>query len=66
MVAERVAYKPEEVAALLGVSRMTVFRLIGGRTPQLRSFRAGRLRLIPRKAIEEFVNRKLAEGPMSE
>jgi excisionase family DNA binding protein len=64
MLADRVAYKPEEVAGLLGVSRMTVFRLIGGRNPQLRSFRAGRLRLIPREAIDEFIARKMAEEPM--
>ncbi len=53
----RLAFSPVEVAAALGISRELVDDLI--RTGQLRSIKAGRRRLISRKALAEF----LADDP---
>lgn len=51
---------PVQTAALLGVSRTQVFRLL--RTGELDSIKVGSLRKIPIDAAYEFVNRKLAEA----
>ncbi|WP_350172381.1 helix-turn-helix domain-containing protein [Erythrobacter sp.] len=51
---ERLAFKPEEAAKLLGVSRSRVFQLI--KTGELSSVRYGRTRLIPMSAIELFLD----------
>ena len=50
---ERLAFKPHEAAAVLGVSRNRVFELLA--TGDIASVRYGRTRLIPRQAIERFL-----------
>jgi excisionase family DNA binding protein len=51
--AERLAYRPDEAADLLGISRELVHDLL--RTGQLRSVKAGRRRLIGKHHLEEFL-----------
>ncbi|MFI7025241.1 helix-turn-helix domain-containing protein [Micromonospora sp. NPDC049900] len=46
--------RPAEAAALLGVCRDTVYVLM--RSGRLRSIKAGRARLIPLAAIDEFLS----------
>jgi excisionase family DNA binding protein len=61
----RAAYTPTETAKLLGgIGRDKVFDLI--RAGELKSFKTGKYRLIPREAIEAFIARKMAEEPMGE
>ena len=50
---ERAAYRPGEAAELLGIGRTTLYGLLEAGT--IRSVRAGRCRLIPASAIEEFL-----------
>jgi len=50
---ERKSVRPAEAAILLGVCRDTVYVLM--RSGRLRSVKAGRARLIPVTAIEEFL-----------
>jgi excisionase family DNA binding protein len=50
---EKLLYRPEEVTGILGLSRASVGTLI--RSGHLRSVTVGRLRLIPKDAIAEFV-----------
>jgi excisionase family DNA binding protein len=59
----RAAYTPTETGRLLGgIGRDKVFDLI--RDGELRSFKTGKYRLIPRSEIDEFIARKLAEEHM--
>ena len=51
---DRKSVRPAEAARLLGVCRDTVYVLI--RSGQLRSIKAGRARLIPITAIDEFLS----------
>lgn len=51
--AERLAFKPADAATALGISRARVFELM--REGSLKSVRYGRTRLIPRKAIDSFL-----------
>ncbi len=51
--AGRLAYSPDEAAALLGISRELVHDLL--RTGQLGSVKAGRRRLIARHHLEAFL-----------
>jgi excisionase family DNA binding protein len=62
MLADRVCYRPEEAAAVLGVSRDVIFKLLADK--EIRSFRSGRVRLIPVEEIRDYVQRKMAEAPM--
>jgi excisionase family DNA binding protein len=50
---KRAAYRPGEAAVLLGIGRTTLSGLLEAGT--IRSVRAGRCRLIPASAIEEFL-----------
>jgi excisionase family DNA binding protein len=50
---QRLAFSPDEVAAVLGISRDLVYDLL--RTGQLRSVKAGRRKLISRLNIEAFL-----------
>lgn len=43
----------EEAAAILGVKRTSVYRVIGA--GELRSVKVGRRRLVPSSAVDEFV-----------
>ena len=54
--AERLAYSPDEVAELLGISRELVHDLL--RTGQLGSIKAGRRRLIGKRHLEAFLARE--------
>jgi len=53
---ERLAYSPDEVAELLGISRELVHDLL--RTGQLGSVKAGRRRLISKRHLEAFLARE--------
>ena len=65
VVEPRVAYTPVQTARLLGgIGRDKVFDLI--RSGELRSFKTGKYRLIPREAIDEFIARKMREAPMAD
>jgi excisionase family DNA binding protein len=55
-VVERLAYSPDEVAELLGISRELVHDLL--RTGQLGSVKAGRRRLISKRHLEAFLARE--------
>lgn len=50
----RKCVRPAEAAQLLGVGRDTVYVLL--RSGRLRSIKAGRARLIPLSAIDEFLS----------
>lgn len=58
--AERKSVRPAEAAALLGICRDTVYVLM--RAGRLRSVKAGSARLIPIKAIEEFLSNEEGSG----
>jgi excisionase family DNA binding protein len=49
---ERLFYRPKDAAAVLGMSRTVVFRLI--KTGELRSIKHEGYRLIPASALLEF------------
>ncbi|MBD0734089.1 helix-turn-helix domain-containing protein [Streptomyces sp. CBMA29] len=51
-------YTPVEVAQMLRVSRMTVYRLID--TGELEAVRVGRLLRVPASALETFYSRPTA------
>jgi excisionase family DNA binding protein len=54
-------YRPAEAAKALRLSTRKVFMLLA--SGELKSFRAsGSARLIPATAIQEYIERKLAEG----
>lgn len=52
-VLPRLAHSPREVAAALGVGEKTVIRLIEAK--KLVAVRAGRRYLVPKKALEAFL-----------
>jgi excisionase family DNA binding protein len=54
----RLAYRPEEVAQLLGLGRTTVFELL--RSGELESVKAGRARLVPADAIDRYLSKASA------
>lgn len=54
---ERLAYKPMELVALLGLSRWTIYRLLS--EGRLSSIRVGGRIVIPKTALERFLD----EGP---
>jgi excisionase family DNA binding protein len=60
---ERLFYRPKDAAAVLGMSRTAVFRLI--KTGELRSIKHEGYRLIPGSALLEFAQRLEAssQGP---
>jgi hypothetical protein len=55
----------EETAAVLGVGRDLVYKLIAVPSPQLYSFKLGARRVIPRTAVDLMIATKLADlkGP---
>lgn len=56
MTGERIALKPREAAELLGVSEPTIYRFMReGTVPFWQP--SPRIRLIPRRALEELVER---------
>jgi excisionase family DNA binding protein len=50
---ERLAYKPEELSALLGIGRSSVYEAL--RTGAIRSTRLGRRIVVSKQAIDEFL-----------
>jgi excisionase family DNA binding protein len=59
MSADRLLLTPEEGAQLLGVGRSQMFELIA--RGEVESFKIGRLRKIPRDAIDAYIRRLRAE-----
>lgn len=53
-VSVKLTHKVEEVGPLLGLGRNSIYELI--RSGTLRSIRVGRKILVPKSAIEEFLN----------
>ncbi|MCZ7478369.1 helix-turn-helix domain-containing protein [Micromonospora sp. WMMC273] len=53
-MSEKKSVRPAEAAALLGVCRDTIYVLM--RSGRLRSIKAGRARLIPVTAIDQFLS----------
>jgi len=56
----KLALRPRDAAAALGVSRDLVFQLIA--SGELRSFRVGNARVIPVASLEEYIARRLSES----
>ena len=52
-VVERLAYRPSEVAKVIGSSRAFAYQLV--KEGAIRSVRSGRAIFVPREAIEEFL-----------
>ncbi|MDQ6848152.1 MAG: excisionase family DNA-binding protein [Candidatus Dormibacteraeota bacterium] len=50
-----------QAAEALGCRRSLLYRLLS--TGEIRSISVGRLRRIPREAVDDFVRRKLSEAP---
>ena len=50
---ERLAYKPMEAAARLGIGRNKIFELIA--SGEIASVKYGQTRLIPRQALDRFL-----------
>jgi excisionase family DNA binding protein len=59
MTQDTLVVTPPEAARLLGLGRTTVYKLI--RSGDLKAIRVGRSVRVPREAIPEFIERKLAE-----
>jgi excisionase family DNA binding protein len=57
---ERLALTVEQVAEMLGIGRDRVYNLL--RTGQLESIKIGKLRRIPRPALDSYIARLLAAG----
>ena len=55
----RLALRPEQAAEALGVSRSFFFESI---LPELRVVRCGRLRLVPIRSLEEWLERQAARA----
>lgn len=56
---QALALRPEQAAQALGVSRSFFFAEI---LPELRVVRRGRLRLVPLRSLEEWIERNAARG----
>lgn len=50
----RRAYRADEIAAMLGISRSEAYNLV--REGHIRSIRIGRLVLVPVEALDEFLH----------
>ena len=57
---EKLAYGVEEATSALGISRSRIYELIA--SGDLKSYMEGRRRLISRRALNEYVDRKEREG----
>jgi len=58
-LAEPIAYRPQEALRAFPIGRSALYELLG--TGELASFRLGRARFIPRQALLDLMERKLAE-----
>jgi len=52
----------KQAGAILGVGHDLIYRLIMGPSPELYSFLLGGRRLVPRRAIERFIEAKMAQA----
>ena len=59
-VTERLAYRPEEAAKCLGMSRDTIFRLLAAGA--IRGFKVGSARLISADELQRYVREREAEA----
>jgi excisionase family DNA binding protein len=59
-IGAKIAYRPPEAAAALGLSRSHLFQLLA--SGDIRSTRVGGIRLIPREALEEWLSAQM-EAP---
>lgn len=55
---DKLLYSPEETAGLLGCGRSYTFELIA--RGEIESFKIGRLRKVPREAIDAYIERQRA------
>jgi excisionase family DNA binding protein len=58
-IAERLAYRPNGAGAALGISRDVIFKALAA--GEIRSFKAGRVRLIPAGSLREYMARQIEE-----
>lgn len=56
-VKNRLSVRPEEAAQILSLGRAKLFELLA--TGEISSFTVGRARMVPIKAIEDFVERRV-------
>lgn len=56
---ETLAYQLRDAARVIGLSRAKLYQLF--KTGELRSFTVGRRRLVARKDLEHYVDRKTGE-----
>ena len=56
----KLAFRPDEAAELISVRRDKLYELL--RSGEVASFKLGRVRLVPKSSIEEFLERKLQEA----
>jgi excisionase family DNA binding protein len=56
MSAEKLLHSPEETGEMLGCGRSYVFELIA--RGEIESFKIGRLRKVPREAIDAYIKRQ--------
>lgn len=61
---EPLFYRPKDAAAVLGISRTRVFRLI--KTGELKSIKDEGYRLVPRWALHEFARALESKAGLSE
>ena len=60
-IPDKLLYSPEETAVMLGCGRSYTFELIA--RGELESFKLGRLRKVPREAIDAYIQRlRTADG----
>lgn len=60
MSEDKMAFTVEELASILGISRSCAYKLI--REPGFPVVNIGRRVLIPRKALEKWINDKIERG----
>lgn len=58
MTADKLLHSPEETASMLDLSRSQTFELLA--RGEIESFKIGRLRKVPREAIDAFIERQRA------
>jgi len=61
---ERLAYRVPEAAATLGISERSVWKLIS--EGEIQVVRSGKIVLVPRTVLEEFLRRGLEEQKLAE
>lgn len=57
-LSDRDAYRPEDLVAVLGIGRTTIFALM--KSGDLESFKVGRMRLVSAEAVKRFLDSRSA------